>query len=170
MVRDTIARQSDVDKNSIKYEVEPGTARYRHGTIAFAAAKGKSIDLEKLQKDLKATRLGKGTRSGVNYLEITAEGDVAVNNKDIVLKVSGTNQEFKLVEDPKAKPKEGTSTPYQRLRAALDKGAKIANVTGRVQAGNGVWPKVLAELEKENEAKEPTPRLLIVTEFETVSK
>ena len=169
-MRDTIARQSDVDKNSIKYEVEPGTARYRHGTVTFAATKGKSIDLEKLQKDLKATRLGKGTRSGVNYLEITAEGDVAVNNKDIVLKVSGTTQEFKLVDDPKAKPKEGTSTPYQRLRAALDKGAKIANVTGRVPAWNGIWPKVLAELEKENNAKAPMPRLLVVTEFETVSK
>jgi len=169
-VRDTIARQSDVDKNSIKYDVEPGTARYRHGTVTFAATKGKSIDLEKLQKDLKATRLGKGTRSGVNYLEITAEGDVAVNNKDIVLKVSGTTQEFKLIDDPKAKPKEGTSTPYQRLRAALDKGAKIANVTGRVPAWNGVWPKVLAELEKENNARAPMPRLLIVTEFETVSK
>jgi hypothetical protein len=169
-VRDTIARQSDVDANSIKYEVEPGKGRYLHGTIAFAATKGKSIDLEKLQKSLKGTRLGKGTRSGVNYLEITAEGEVAVNNKDILLKVSGTTQEFKLVDDPKAKPKEGTSTPYQRLRAALDKGAKIANVSGRVQAWNGVWPKVLQELEKENEANAPMPRLLIVTEFETVSK
>src|SRR6516162_9114165 len=132
MVRDTIARQSDVDKNSIKYEVEPGTARYRHGTIAFAAAKGKSIDLEKLQKSLKATRLGKGTRSGVNYLEITAEGEVVVVKKDIILKVSGSNQEFRIIQDPKTKTKEGVSTPYQRLRAALDKGAKIANVTGRV--------------------------------------
>jgi len=169
-VRDTIARQSDVDKNSIKYDVAPGTERYRHGTIAFAATKGKSIDLEKLQKSLKATRLGKGTRSGVNYLEITAEGDVAVVKKDMILKVSGTNQEYKLVDDAKAKPKEGTNTPYQRLRAALDKGVTIANVTGRVQAWNGVWPKVLRELEKENEAKEPTPRLLVVTEFETVSK
>jgi len=169
-VRDTIARQSDVDKNSIKYDVEPGTGDYRHGTIAFAAAKGKSIDLEKLQKSLKATRLGKGTRSSVLYLEVTAEGDVAVNNKDIVLKVSGTTQEFKLVDDPKAKPKEGTSTPYQRLRAALDKGAKIAHVTGRVQAWNGVWPKVLQELERENEAKVPMPPLLIVTDFATVSK
>jgi len=170
MVRDTIARQSDVDKNSIKYEVEPGTARYRHGTIAFAAAKGKSIDLEKLQKDLKATRLGKGTRSAVIYLEITAEGEVTVNNKDIVLKLSGSTQEFKLIDDPKAKSKEGTGTACQRLRAALDKGAKIANVTGRVQAWNGVWPKVLAELEKENNAKAAMPRLLVVTEFETVSK
>ena len=169
-MRDTIARQSDVDKNSIKYDVAPGTERYRHGTIAFSAVKGKSIDLEKLQKSLKATRLGKGTRSSVNFLEITAEGDVTVVKKDIILKVSGTNQEFRLVDDAKAKSKEGTSTPYQRLRAALDKGTKIANVTGRVQAWNGVWPKVLRELEKENEAKETMPRLLVVTAFETDSK
>ena len=169
-MRDTIARQSDVDQNSIKYEIEPGTGDYRHGTIAFAATKGKSIDLLELQKSLKATRLGKGTRSAVNFLEVTAEGDVVVNNKDIVLKVSGTTEEFKLVDDAKAKPKEGTSTAYQRLRAALEKGAKIANVTGRVQTWNGVWPKVLQELEHENDAKAAMPRLLVVTEFEAVSK
>ena len=167
-MRDTIARQSDVDKDSIKYQVEPGEGRYRHGTITFAAKKGESIDLVKLQKSLKATRLGKGTRSGVNYLNITAEGEAALVRKDLVLKVSGTNQEFKLVDDPKAKLKEGTSTPYQRLRAALAKGAKTANVTGRVQAWNGVWPKVLRELEKDNENAAPRPWLLVVTDFETV--
>jgi hypothetical protein len=159
-----------VEKNSINYEVEPGTARYRNGTITFAAKKGQSIDLDKLQKSLKATRLGKGTRSAVNYLKITAVGEVTVVKKDIMLKVDGIAQEFKLVDDPKAKTKEGTSTPYQQLRAALDKGAKIANVTGRVQAWTGVWPKVLQQLEKENEAKAPKPRLLIVADFETVAK
>ena len=45
-MRDTIARQSDVDKSSIKYEIEPGTGKYRIGTITFAAMKGKSIDLK----------------------------------------------------------------------------------------------------------------------------
>ena len=60
----------------MKYEVEPGSGEYRNGTITFAAKKGKSIDLQKLQDSIRATRLSGNTRSGVNYLEITVEGDV----------------------------------------------------------------------------------------------
>ena len=50
MVRDTIKRQSDVDAASLKYEVEPGTGRYRNGTITFVAQKGKSNNLQKLSE------------------------------------------------------------------------------------------------------------------------
>ena len=46
-MRDTIARQFDVDARSIKYDMEPGSGSYRLGTITFAAKKGKSIDLHK---------------------------------------------------------------------------------------------------------------------------
>src|SRR5262249_40109294 len=134
------------DKDSIKYEMEPGTGRYRNGTIAFSAKKGKSIDLGKLQEDLRATRLGKRTRSGVNYFDITVEGEVTVAGKQMLLKASGTGQQFSLGEDSKAKPKAGTKTPYQRLSEALAKGEKIASVTGRVQGWSGQWPKVLSEL------------------------
>src|SRR5262245_51534420 len=148
MVRDTIARQSDVDAGSIKYEMEPGTGRYRNGTITFSAKKGKSVDLDKLHESLRATRLGGRTRSGVNYFEITAEGEVAVVGKEALLKVSGTGQQFALGEDPKAKPKAGTKTPYQRLRDALAKGEKVTSVTGRVDGWSGVWPTVLSELAK----------------------
>src|SRR5215468_6279199 len=114
----------------MKYEVEPGTGKYRNGTITFAAAKGKSIDLQKIQKSLQDTRLGKSTGSGVNYLEITAEGEVVVGDKETLLKVSGAEQRFLLGDDAKAKPKEGEKTPYQRLVAALAKGKKITSVTG----------------------------------------
>ena len=171
-MRDTIARRSDVDKNSVKYEVEPGTGKYRNGTITFSALKGESIDLQKLGENIKETRLGKGTRSGVNYLEITAEGEVIAADKDALLTVSGTAQQFTLGDDPKVKPEEGVKTPYQRLREALAKGEKIASVTGRVQGWSGVWPKVLRELtkgpDKDMDRKKPT--LLFVTDFQTVKK
>ena len=175
-MRDTIARQSDVDKSSMKYEVEPGTGRYRNGTITFAAMKGKSIDLKKLRESIQATRLGGRTSSGVNYLDITAEGDLVVADKETLLKVTGAEQQFLLGDDPKAKPKEGENTPYQRLTEALAKGKKIASVTGRVQGWSGRWPTVLGELAKETEkngteagvAKQPT--LLIVKDFEVAEK
>jgi hypothetical protein len=175
-VRDTIARQSDVDKDSIKYDVEPGNAKYRNGTITFAAKKGKSIDLYALHTNLLMTRLGKGTRSAVNYLDITAEGEVVQHNKDMRLKVSGTHQQFTLGEDPKAKAKEGTKTPFQRLREVLATGDKVVSVTGRVQGWAGTWPATLKEIEqkrlKDNELapEKRTPTLLMVMDFEIAKK
>jgi hypothetical protein len=166
-VRDTIARQSDVDKSSMKYEVEPGTGKYRHGTITFAAMKGKSIDLQKIHEALRATRLGGKTNSGVNYLDIMAEGEVLAGDKETRLKVSGGDVQFLLGDDPKAKPKEGEKTPYQRLTDAVGKGKKIASVTGRLQAWSGRWPVVLEELAKEAEKKsDKKPTVLIVKDFE----
>jgi hypothetical protein len=172
-VRDTIARQFDVDKDSVKYDVEPGSGRYRLGTITFAAKKGKSVDLKKLHESLRETRLGKRTNSKCISLEITAEGDVVVVDKQPRLKVSGTGQEFTLADDPKAKPKEGTKSAYERLKEALAKGEKIARVTGHVQAWSGVWPKVLIALDEKEKTEKPStkkPELLVVTGFQTVKK
>jgi hypothetical protein len=115
-----------------------------------------------------------GTGSGVNYLEITAEGEVVIGDKETLLKVSGAEQQFLLGDDAKAKPKEGEKTPYQRLVEALANGKKIASVTGRVQGWSGRWPVVLRELAKETEkdAKEADkaaskkPTLLVVKDFE----
>ena len=172
-MRDTIARQSDVDKSSMKYEVEPGSGEYRNGTITFAAKKGKSIDLQKLQDSIRATRLSGNTRSGVNYLEITVEGELVVGEKETLLKVRGKEQQFLLGDDPKAKPEQGKRTPCQRLKDALAKGKKIASVTGRVQGWSGRWPVVLRELAGKagKDTKEPDKAatkkltLLIVKDF-----
>jgi hypothetical protein len=177
-VRDTIARRSDVDAKSVEYDIEPGTGSYRKGTITFAAKKGKSIDLKKLAEDLRKTRLGKKTRSGVVYLEVTAEGEVAVIDKQTRLKVRGSGEEFTLADEPKAKPTKGAKTAYQRLTEALSKGEKIASVTGRVEGWSGVWPKVLSELAgepagtKDKPAKPAAckPPLLMVTGFQTARK
>jgi hypothetical protein len=167
-VRDTIARQSDVDENSIKYEIEPGKKSYANGTITFLAQKGKSIDLRKLHESLTKTRLFGGTRSAVNFLEITARGEVVAGGKETSLKVSGSTQ-FILADDSKAKPKEGTKTPYQRLKDALAKGAKITHVTGRVQGWSGRWPDVLRELAEKDKPDQTAkkPPLLMVTDFQT---
>jgi hypothetical protein len=161
----------DVDAGSVKMVVAPGTGRYRNGTITFTVRESKSLDLAKLHASLKATRLGGKTRSGVNFFEITAKGEVVVRGKDTLLKVSGSPQQFTLGDDPKAKPKKGEEAPFQRLRAALAKGAKVTSVTGRIQSWNGVWPQVLRDLAKD--AEKPAakaPPLLVVTGFETAKE
>lgn len=163
-MRDTIARRSDVDKESIKYDVEPGTKSYRNGTVTFAAKKGQSFDLKGLHASLSKTRLAKGTRSAVNYLELTAAGEVAPGGKELVLKVSGTGEQFVLADDPKAKPKADKKTAYQRLQEAVKKGTKIASVTGRVQGWNGVWPAVLRALSQQLADRDQKP-VLVVTDF-----
>lgn len=177
-MRDTIARQLDVDKSSMKYEVEPGTGKYRNGTITFYPQKGKSLDLAKIHASLQLTRLAGKTRSAVNYLEITATGDVVVVEKDTLLRVGGTNQEFLLGDDPKAKPKAGEKTPFQRLCDALAKGEKVTSVTGRVHGWSGPWPEVLRALpaapakdpDEADKAAAKRPPLLLVTDFQTAPK
>ncbi len=177
-MRDTIARQSDVDKSSMKYEVEPGSGKYRNGTITFYPQKGKSLDLAKIHASLQTTRLAGKTRSAVNYLEITAKGEVTVVEKDTLLKVAGTTQQFALGDDPKAKPKEEAKTPFQRLCEALAKGETVTSVTGRVIGWSGPWPEVLRALagepakdsEKSDKPAAKKPLLLIVTDFQTAKK
>ncbi len=175
-MRDTIARQSDVEKSSVKMDVEPGTHKYRIGTITFAAKKDKSIDLEKIHDAIRATRLSGKTNSAVKYLEITATGEVVTAEKKTLLKVSGTAQEFVLGEDPSAKPKNNGKTPFQKLQEALAKGNKVESVTGRVQGWSGRWPDVLRALAAEpakdakpsDKAAAKQPPLLIVTDFQLV--
>ena len=177
-MRDTIARQSDVDASSIQYEVEPGQGHYRNGTITFSAREGTSVDLDKLQESIRATRLSGNTRSAVNYLEITAQGEVVVGEEEPLLDVTGTAQQFALGDDPNARPGGASITAYQRLREALARGERIASVTGRVQGWSGPWPVVLRGLAGElaKGAEGPVkgagkrPPLLVVTDFQTVTE
>jgi hypothetical protein len=157
------------------YEAEPGSGKYRNGTITFAVQKGKSLDLAKLHASLQGTRLAGKTRSAVNYLEITAQGEVIVVDKETLLKVSGTNQQFELGDDPKAKSKEGAKSAFQRLCQALAKGEKVSSVTGRIHGWSGPWPEVLRALPgeaakdsaKSDKPAAKKPALLIVTDFQT---
>ena len=156
MARDAIARQYDVDKNSVMINSEPVPGSYRPGTISFQARKGRSIDLEKLRESIAATRLSGGTKMSVDWLEITARGEVVADGPGLRLKSSGTHQEFVLGENPDAKD------VFQRLRAAQERGAKITSVTGRVPGWTGTFPAVLKALAESG----PKPTVLLVSDFE----
>src|SRR6516162_10215346 len=123
MARDAIARQYDVDKNSITLTCEPGKADYRPGLITFYAKKGKSLDLDKIRASIAATRLSGGTSMRMDYLEITARGDLVAKGNAEYLMVSGTRQMFWLKEAP------GNPQLWQQLRDAVAQGKKVSSVT-----------------------------------------
>ena len=162
MACDAIARQYDVDAGSIKL-IRPKDQKggYQLGTIEFAAKKGKSIDLDKIDESITATRLSGGTDMHMDYLEITARGEVVERDKDLVLKVSGTGQELVLTEEPTAKG------GLQRLREAVARGDKVSTVTGRVPGWSGRFPEALAAWAKAPEAQK---RKLAVVDFEVEKK
>ena len=160
MARDAISRQYDVDKNRVTLTCEEGKGNYRPGIITFYPKAGKTLDLRKMEESIRATRLSGGSSMGVDYLEITALGDVTIDGNAATFKVSGSTQQFTLKE---ASAKDGEKTPLGRLREALAGGAKIESVTGRVQGWTGTFPVVLR-----NFAKMPADATqeLTVTDFE----
>ena len=164
MARDAIARQYDVDKNRVTLTCEAGKGGYRPGTITFFPKQGKSLDLRKMMESITATRLSGGTNMSMDYLEITAAGEVVLDATTALLKVSGTTQEFVLKDAPS---KGGAKSPLERLRAAVGAGTKVVSVTGRVEGWSGRFPVVLSAL-----ARRPpgTPGVLFVTDFETAKK
>jgi len=159
MARDAIARQYDVERNSMILTCAEGKGGYRPGTISFQPKKGRSLDLNKIRESIAATRLSGGTAMSVDYLEITALGAVASRDKDLVLTVAGTGQQFTLAESPSAKGQ------LQKLRDALGRGEKVTSVTGRVHGWSGVFPLVLREL-----AKAPEIQTLALIDFEAGKK
>ena len=162
MARDAIARQYDVDADSIKLTPFAGQrGSYQLGTIVFAPKKGRSIDLDKTCESITATRLSGNTNMSIDYLEITAKGEVIERDKELVLKVSGTGQEFVLSEEPTA---EGG---LRRLREAVTRGEKVSTVTGRVPGWTGRFPLVLAAWAKAPDAQK---RKLAVVDFKVEKK
>jgi hypothetical protein len=159
MARDAITRQYDVEKNRVTLTCADGKDSYRPGLITFHAKHGKSIDLTKIRESIAATRLSDGTAMSVEYLEITALGAVEANDKELLLTVSLSEQQFTLVEAPTAK---GMA---QKLRDAIGRGEKVTGVTGRVQGWNGRFPEVLRSL-----AKAPAIQTLLVIDFEVAKK
>ena len=161
MARDATARLYDVDKDSVvlkQEEGQEGKKGYLIGKIRFSAKRGKLVDLDKLHESLWATRLSGGTRMALNWLEVTAVGEVAVVDKMLILKVKGSNQHFVLAENPKAKPKTGELSPLERLRKKPRSAAKLVSVTGRVEGWSGRFPKFLGKLPGK-------PRRILVESF-----
>ena len=161
MARDAIARQYDVDADSIILQPLEPKVSYQRGTIEFAPKKGRSIDLDKICESITATRLSGGTSMSMDYLEITAKGEVIERDKMLVLKVSGTGQELLLSEEPIAKG------GLQRLREAVARGDKVSTVTGRVPGWTGRFPLVLAAWAKASDSQK---RRLMVVDFKVEKK
>jgi hypothetical protein len=162
MARDAIARQYDVDADSILILTPPGQkGSYQVGTIEFAPKKGRSIDLDKICESITATRLSGNTNMSVDYLEIMAKGEVIARDKELVLKVSGTGQEFVLSEGPTAKG------GLEALREAVARGEKVSTVTGRVLGWTGRFPDVLPAWANAPDAQK---RKLAVEDFKVEKK
>jgi hypothetical protein len=150
-----------VEKNAVILTCDEGKGNYRPGTIQFTAKKGTSIDLDKLRESIAATRLSGGTNMGMDYLEITATGTVETRDKELVLKVGGTGEEFVLGESP------GAKDALKRLHDAVAKGQAVTGVVGRVPGWQGRFPVALQALAK----GPPGGRaVLLVTDFEVAKK
>ena len=145
MARDATARQYDVDADRVKLNIDKGE-------ITFQAKKGRLVDLDKLHESIWATRLGVGTGMAMNWLDVTAVGEVVVEKDRVVMKVKGSDQTFVL--------KEGDKKVFAGLKEAAD-GKKSFSVTGRVEGWKGHFPPFLKTLPKK-------PRAILVKEFEPV--
>ncbi len=159
MAREATARLYDVDQDSVLLKNLSKSGKYDSGTIAFRAKPGKRIDLDKLHESVWATRLSGGTNSGLVSLEVTAVGEVIAKEQETILKVDGSDTEmihFVLAKNPSSEH----SRAFDDMRGALDRGERVASVTGRIDGWSGLWPKVLRELPAK-------PRRILVTEFET---
>lgn len=154
MARDATARQYDVDADGVKLDIPKGE-------ITFQAKKGRLVNLDKLHESVWATRLSGGTGMALNWLDVTAVGEVIEEKDGLVLKVKGSEDYFLLKEDPKAKV--GDKTAYALVREAVAGGQKLDSIFGRVEGWKGHWPPFLKTLPKK-------PRVILVKSFEPVKK
>jgi len=157
VARDATARLYDVDADSLVFKKLNLSEKYDQGTITFRAKKGKLIDLNKLHESIWATRLSGGTSSGVVYLEVTVVDEVEATGTTARLKVKGTNRDFVLVDDVKAKPAEAKKTALAELLSAVSGGANAVSLTGYVDGWSGRWPGVFSQPPAQ------TPRLMVTS-------
>ena len=111
-------------------------------TLTFRPKPGKSLDPSAIHAALKPTRLGKNAGSVLSYFRLTAVGSIT-GEKELRLKVRGTDLEFVLAETPEAKPDKGGGTLLQHLRGELAKGRGDMEVTGYLDGWKGRFPEVL---------------------------
>ncbi|MEK6235650.1 MAG: hypothetical protein N2C14_13155, partial [Planctomycetales bacterium] len=67
-----------MDEQSVTFKRLQQSKRYDHAIVTFRARKGGLIRLDKLHESVWATRLSRGTRSGLVRLDVTAVGKVVV--------------------------------------------------------------------------------------------
>jgi hypothetical protein len=154
VARDAAARQFDVDADSVKLDLTKGE-------VTFRARKGRLIHLDKLHESIWATRLSGGTGMALNWIDVTAVGEVVMQKDRLILKVKGSDDYFVLKEDPKAKIADKTF--YDLLREAVERGDKPTSITGRVEGWQGHFPPFLKTLPVQ-------PRVILVKDFEPMKK
>ncbi|HJM65077.1 MAG TPA: hypothetical protein QGF50_15280 [Roseibacillus sp.] len=161
-MRDAVARQVDVQKDSVQLTCDEGEGKYRPGTVTFQAQEGKSIKLGKIQESIAATRLSGHTNMRVDYLEITVSGSLAVRGADTMLKVSGATQQFELAADDRDLEKV--------MLAAAERSEKVVTVVGRVDGWTGRFPVVLRTLAKRYGTDGKRPILLVISSLKVAEK
>jgi hypothetical protein len=154
VARDATARQYDVDADGVKLDV-------KKGEIYFKAKKGRLVDLDKLHESIWATRLSGNTGMALNWIDVTAVGEVVVEKDRTILKVKGSDDYFVLKEDPKAKVRD--KTVFEHLHEAIKSGQKPTSVTGRVEGWGGHFPGFLKTLPSK-------PRVILVKDFVPAKK
>ena len=145
MARDATARQYDVDADAVRLDISKGE-------ITFRAKKGRLVDLDKLHESIWATRLGVGTGMALDWIDVTAVGEVVVEKDGVALRVKGSDQRFVL--------KPGDRTDVAALRKLAERGQSVS-VTGRLEGWSGSFPPFLKTLPKK-------PRAIAVKEIEPV--
>ena len=163
MARGAIARLYDVDDDTVVFKKFNIKNRYDHATVTFRAKKDKLIDLRKMHESIWATRLSGGTRSGVICLEVNVEGEIVQAGDETILRIGGTDQQFVLVGNVKAKPSDVKAGALKALLLAMARGENRLSVTGYVGGWVGRWPGVLSRPAANR------PRLM-VTSFQAVKK
>ena len=124
-----------MDKGSIKIDREKST-------LTFRPKPGKSLDPSAIHAALKPTRLGKNAGSVLSYFRLTAVGSIT-GEKELRLKVRGTDLEFVLAETPEAKPDKEGRTLLQHLRSEVARSHGDMEVTGYLDGWKGRFPEVL---------------------------
>jgi hypothetical protein len=165
VARDATSRLYDVDQHRIVFKRNFDKEKYDFGDIVFQAKKGRLIDLDKLRESIWATRLSGGTRSGVVSLLVTIEGDVRIEQEQLIVLPSGSSRKFVLAGLPDAKTEKGEKGEksgkgkFEALRAAVAQGEKVIRVTGTVDGWKGKWPEALKKIRM-------TPPKIFVSGFE----
>jgi len=158
VARDAIARQFDVDKNSVKLDIDSGR-------ITFRARKGRSIDPGRLCSSLRATRLGGRTGMEVEWLQLDVRARPTEAGGELTLPRGTGGKRFVLKELPGGP---AGKSQFQQLRESLGRGERVVSVSGRVEGWRGLFPDVLRKLEQEYASDRPT--VLRVTGFQVQAR
>ena len=95
-------------------------------------------------------------------LEVTAVGEAVADHDRLLFRVPGSKDYFELLSDPESQQAGETTTDYELMRQAMQRGNRVTMVTGRVDGWSGRWPTVLRK-------RESKPRKILVTHFETAN-